>query len=502
MRPGERAQALVHREQVGERLARVLEVRQGVDDRHAAAAAPAPPGAPARRSAARSRRRSGRAPGPCPRSSRRGPAAARSTDSTTACAARWATPDLERDPRPRGRLLEDQRDRPARRGARVGVGSAFTSAARSSRSASSSGSGRRRRGSRASTARSLSARRRRKSASSRPGVRRPRVGGSAGPELRAEVTPQPLDDRRDDGLALLAGQRPVGRAELDREGQALRARRRAAVPRRRRTARTAEQVAAPPPRAPPARRRPATSLGDDERQVAADRREPRHVAAATSRAAGAPSSAVELQLARRDPPVELERLGHARVQLADDADRARRRSARRPTGRGGTGARRASPSDHVPTPQLAIRASSTPVASSASNGRGVGVPRLGRGPGERERDLAGVPRTGSPSAEHRADLEERDRAHAAGPVARDRVQQARDEARAQERLVGLQRVRDADRVSASPVSARSVVATRTRASRVSCSPARSRVSRPARERVGRRQPPAWRTVGSVDPMRS
>ena len=75
--PVERPDALADREEVRERLARMLEVRERVHDRHGRRPARAPRAAPARTSEGRSRRRSGTTPAPCPRSSRRAPAAAR-----------------------------------------------------------------------------------------------------------------------------------------------------------------------------------------------------------------------------------------------------------------------------------------------------------------------------------------------------------------------------------------------------------------------------------------
>ena len=67
---GERAELLAHREQVGQRLARVGVVGQQVDDRHGVGARPCARARRGRRPGRRAARGSRRAPGRCPRRSR------------------------------------------------------------------------------------------------------------------------------------------------------------------------------------------------------------------------------------------------------------------------------------------------------------------------------------------------------------------------------------------------------------------------------------------------
>ncbi len=447
--PVERAEPFPHREQVGQRLARMLEVRQRSSRRARRPPQRAPRGAPARTCAARSRRRSARAPGRCPRSSRPGRAAARSTTAPPACPPSCETPTSnETRVRVVGFSKISAIDRPSRRPAYV-AGTSLHVGGQIEQLAELLGAQIvDARGSRVSTARSLSA----TSTTDPTGIavavdEEPRWSGepaSTSAELGGESMTEAIHDRCHHRLGLVSRQRSVGRAKIDREREALRA------GQQRRTVEdveehaTAEQVA----------------RGFLERRLHAPRRRPRRPRRTPGRAGPAGTAA------RRARPPTMWKPSSGRrarplpprpglrprgVAPRADAPRRRRRPACRPPARwpnapGGTGAprhRRASRMHAELRHQRARtrrwrRRRRTHVRSHASPRRprpSARTPRAGaRRPGRR-RAAKTVPAS-----------KMRHLLRAASLIASHRVHEPRQEARAQEPLVRLERVRDGHRI--------------------------------------------------------
>ena len=261
-------------------------------------------------------------------------------------------------------------------------------------------------------------------------------------ELAAEVLRDPGPDALDRLVGLVALERAGGIAELDRERQAL-------LPgRQRRSGVDVEQdaggyeVAA---RLPDGRLDGSVRdrLVEDERQVPADGWEPRDVAG-LQRRRRVPHELVDLELGRGDAPGDVERLRHPRVDLAEHADartvdQDERRATRMEQRAGGLTQRPGDPEVGHQRIDRPLRIEEVVLATTGPGALG----------GSREREGGHGPLLGLPvdQPEDRPDLEEGDAAHLPVGVAADRGEQARGEPRSEPAIVGLQRVRDDDRIA-------------------------------------------------------
>ena len=382
----EPAEPFPHREQVGERLARVLEVREGVDHRHVGGAGehlePLLLEGPQHDRVDVARQHPA---GVLDRLAAAELQLARRQHDRMGAELRDA--DLERDP---GAGATASR-RPGRSSARRAApayasGRAFTSAARSRSSlellraqvvdgevvvlhgAESIGIGRAARDGRSAAA----------------------TGGARGQPARSSA---PNDARSRSTIAattgslLLARERAVGRSQVDREGEALRARSAAARPGTRRTARTAPAAPPPPPRSPPARRRPPPprgrrTPGRGGRAGTAARRDHHRVRRRAAR------RRVEHQLTRGHTTLDLERRGRP----AGAPRRPRRPATRRRVHRRGTarverrGRAVARAATHAPRARSSGRADHARRVERVV-GPGRRVPSSSRRSGERERHV-------------------------------------------------------------------------------------------------------------------